>query len=510
MIVDPALARYHPAMLARSIDHRYLLPPHVLFMSRAIRDTVDSGGGNLMFFMPPRHGKSQTVSKWASLWHLERWPQHPVVIASYGKEKAMEWGREIRNTIEENPDKLLVRLSKDSKAAHRWNTPEGGGLMCVGIGGGLTGFGAKLLNIDDPVKDAEEAESAVMREKHWQWYLSVARTRLAPNPTQCLVMTRWHEDDLAGRLIRHQEMLMKEGLLHSPWRVISLPCIAEENDELGRNPGEALWPGYGFDERWAEITRNEVGSRVWASLYQQRPSPAGGLVFKREHFHYYYEDANYFYLRQPDGSDPKRIAKVNPPTMQTVDTAMTEKAQSDFTAALTGSVIPGGAVLIRDMDRRRIDVPDQWNFIMRVREKWLRRGGYLWMGVEGKNSGKTMLQLAQRYFVPLRELEADTDKVSRATDAAIFYERGMIYHPENAPWLDDFESELLSFPNGLHDDQVDVLAYLIREIVSGAVAMLPQVNELVDQDDDEERIFGTGVGKAEDYVSATGEGMDTW
>lgn len=494
-------ARSSPALLARSIDPKYRTPPHVVYMSRAIRETVEGGGGRLMFFMPPRHGKSVTVSLWAALWFLERWPEKKVAITSYGREKATEWGREIRNTIEQNQDGLMLRLAPDSKAAHRWNTPEGGGLMCVGVGGGLTGFGAHLLICDDPVKDAKEAESATSRESTWQWWTKVALTRLAPGATVCLVMTRWHEDDLAGRVLRQEQELAEQGLPHHEWRVISFPCIAEDHDELGRSPGEPLWPSWGYDLEWSEKTKHEIGARAWASLYQQRPTPAGGLVFQREHFRYYHQDGNFFYLHQASGI-PKRVPVHHVATILTCDTAMTEKTTSDYTVVCVLSVTVEGDIIVRQIKRGRPLVPDQYGYVMEERDKWVRTGTYRWTGIEDKGSGIGLLQLCKRRGVAVRELKAVVDKVTRASEAAVCCEQGRVYMPESAPWLADFETELLSFPNGLHDDQVDAFAYGCREVTLKPREFIATAYE--DPDDDD---AATGYSLERDYMPAGG-GLD--
>jgi len=458
-----AAARISPAHLSKLLHPDRIIPKHVAYMSRVIADTVERGhrtrdGEIIIVMMPPGHIKSDTCSVHTPLWFLERWPDRNVALASYGHEKAAEWGRLVRNQIQENPDKFVVRLTADSKAAHRWNTNEGGGMLCTGIGGPLTGFRAHILIVDDPVKDDEEAQSETMRAKSWDWFTSVAVTRCWPEATILVVMTRWHEDDLVGRLLDMEKTAADQGLALKRITVVRFPCIAEEDDVLGRSVGDPLWPGGGYNAEWAAQTRTLEGSHKWASLYQQRPAPAGGGMFRREHFHYYKKEPDHYVLGN-------RRHLVNRCWIgQTCDTAMTDRDSSDWTVMLTFAVTPDADLVILDVARVRLEVPEQWGFIMDQRDRFRRRGQYRWTGVENRSSGIGLLQLAKKHGIPLKELDAVTDKVTRASTASVFYENGKVWHPADAPWLDVYEHELLTFPNGKHDDQVDTIAHAARNI----------------------------------------------
>ena len=224
--------------------------------------------------MPPRHGKSVITSSIFPAWYLGRHPERHVIFATYGQEFSDDFGRRVRNFIADPAHRAIFpncSLSEDSTAAHRFNTTAGGAYFAVGRGGSITGRGAHLLLIDDPIKDHEEANSETIRKALHEWYASVAYTRLTPDGAIIIIQTRWHEDDLAGWLLREHAS--------ENWDVLSLPAIAEQ-DESFRKEGEALWPEtYPVDT--LNRIREAVGGAAWASLYQQRPAAAEGAIFKR-------------------------------------------------------------------------------------------------------------------------------------------------------------------------------------------------------------------------------------
>ena len=228
----------------------------------------------LMIFLPPRHGKSLIASTLFPAWYLGRHPDHHVIFATYGQELSDDFGRRVRNSIVDQVHEAVFpncRLSDDSSAAHRFNTTKGGAYYAVGRGGPITGRGAHLLLIDDPIKDREEANSETIRKSLHEWFASVAYTRLTPKGAVIVIQTRWHEDDLAGWLLREHGS--------ENWDVLSLPALAE-HDESFRREGEALWPER-FPLEDLNRKRQLVGGAAWASLYQQRPAAAEGAIFKR-------------------------------------------------------------------------------------------------------------------------------------------------------------------------------------------------------------------------------------
>ena len=229
----------------------------------------------LMVFMPPGSAKS-TYANWAFVpWYFGQHPDHTIITASYGQELANRWGRKSRNILASEDYRAIFDLgvAADSSAANRWATEHGGEYLAVGVGGPIMGNRANGGIIDDPTKGREEASSELMRRREKEWYRDSLWTRLKPNAWLILIMNRWHEDDLAGWLL---EEARRGG---EQWEVLSIPAIAEDDDALGRAPGEPLWPEWFTEEMFAEARRDP---RRWASLYQQRPAPEEGDFFKRD------------------------------------------------------------------------------------------------------------------------------------------------------------------------------------------------------------------------------------
>lgn len=267
--------RATPAATAARWSHGlWWRAPHLVYLSNALANMASGVPLRLLVSMPPRMGKSEAVSHWLPVWLLANWPSKRIILASYEANFAASWGRKVRDTIEEHGRELGVRLRGDTKAVDAWDTTAGGGMVTAGVGGPITGRGADLLIIDDPIKNAEEAASPVIRDKIWEWWQTTARTRLEPGGSVVVVMTRWDVDDLAGRLLVTKDEV---------WRNIVFPALAERpGDVLDRREGDALWP-----ERYSLVAlralRSDVGEDAWASLYQQRPNPQGrGLFFDIE------------------------------------------------------------------------------------------------------------------------------------------------------------------------------------------------------------------------------------
>ena len=334
--------------------------------------------------------------------------------------------------------------------------------MATGIGGPITGKGANVLGIDDPVKNAEEAASEAIQTRNWDWYLSTAYTRLEPGAVQYLVMTRWHEADLGGRILEEHG---------TEWTVLNLPAFAEEDDPLGREVGEALCPER-FDRSALEKIKVTIGSRNWTSLYQQHPTPPEGGRFKRAHFRYWdtlpaeSADQAYYRLHDNSGSVVELIPKSDTWRFTTWDLAATEKTSADWTVASVWDVVPPtkkrpSVLLLVHRERVRIEGADHMPLLQRVDEMY----DPLWNGLEKAAVSLTLISMAQREGIPFRELRPDKDKWARSETAATMLENGRAYWPKQAPWLDEWESEHLSFPNGAHDDQVDTFAYAAIELM---------------------------------------------
>jgi hypothetical protein len=276
---DMALKRSPGSMSAILTDGKEKQAKHLDLIDRVFRDIARGHSRKVLITMPPRHGKSRRAARWAPLWYLSRHPDHRVMIASYSADLADDHGRWIRDAIVSYGETIGLHLHAGSKAANRFDLadPETGerlegGLVTAGVGGGLTGKGAHLAVVDDPIKDAADAESPTMRRRLWDWWTSVLNTRIEPGGSIIVIQTRWHEQDLAGKILQGEDA--------SDWTCIDLPAICDtDEDPLGRKIGEALWPVRYGRKALAKI-RKAVGERVWWSLYMQKPRPLEGGVWK--------------------------------------------------------------------------------------------------------------------------------------------------------------------------------------------------------------------------------------
>ncbi|OXM84008.1 hypothetical protein CF651_22950 [Paenibacillus rigui] len=415
--------------------------------------------------MPPRHGKSERVSKKFPAWHLGRNPGDEMIISSYSIDLSRGFSLIAKQTLESNQNVFDVKIDPKRQASEAWGLAGyRGGLNAAGVGGPITGKGARIAIIDDPVKNAEEANSEVMRQKIWDWYTSTLYTRLTPDGRIIVVMTRWHEDDLVGRLLKKEKEEIEQGTHKGEkWTVINFPALAEDNDILGRSNGEALWPEFGFDvERMGQI-KSDVGSYVFNALYQQRPSAAGGTIFKREYFRYFREET--IYNQQYFIVGDKRYQKLECWVFQTVDTANSEKTINDYFVVSTFYVTPDKDILLYDVYRTHITGPDQKPLMKQQLHRYRPR----FQAIEDKTFGTNLIQECKREGMTVRAVKVDKDKVTRSLPIAARYEVGKVWHREGAPWLTDFEDELLSFPRVKNDDQVDTVS-MAGEIVHNIVS----------------------------------------
>jgi predicted phage terminase large subunit-like protein len=447
-----------PAATAEYLsDGRWRRARHLEHLDGILRDALADGGARIIIEWPPGHGKSRYLSVWTPVWFLNAWPARNVILASNTATLAQRWGREVRNVLESEQDRLEVRLAEDSQARGDWSTTAGGGMLTKGIGGTIMGFRPHLMVIDDPHEGQAEANSETKRLGVWDWWQGQARSRLEPGASVIVLHQRLHEEDLIGRLTAEPD---------HPWRVITLRAIAEDDDPLGREPGEALWPER-FPVEALEELRRDMGSRAFEAQYQQRPAPAGGAVFRRSWFQYYRsgvcsaQGEAYFELIAPDGQ-VRRVFHRDCRWFQTVDTALKPGMANDWTVVGTFALTPKRELVVVDVWREKLAVPDQLPFILRARRAYQAR--VQWTGVEDRGSGTGILQAARIEGVHLRPLDPGTkSKEERATPAAVLAENGSLWFPEEAPWLGAFEAELLTFPSGRHDDQVDVLSYAAHQ-----------------------------------------------
>jgi predicted phage terminase large subunit-like protein len=401
----------------------------------------------LAVFMPPGAAKSTYASILFPPWYLAQQPTAAVIAASHTAELAERWGRKVRNLVAEHSNILGVQLADDSQAAGRWETSVGGEYYAAGVGGAITGRRADLVVIDDPVRSREDADSELVRDKTWDWYKADLYTRLKPGGRICVIQTRWHEDDLAGRLLA-------DGLGGGDqWHTISLPAIAEPDDPLGRPVGAALWPEWEDAEELARKQR-AAGPRVWSALYQQRPAPEEGDYFKSEWLKPYNKSPARDTLRVYGGSDYGVTAD-----------------GGDYTVHVVVGLDPEGRMYLLDLWRRQSSSEEWVEAFCDLVLEWKPIG---WAEEQGQiRSGVgPFLERRQRdrkAYVARDAFPTRGDKAVRAQSIRGMMAQEGLYVPVHASWYPALRAELLSFPAGKHDDQVDALG-LVGQLLNKMLA----------------------------------------
>lgn len=410
---------------------------------------------------------STMTSMYFPAWYLGRNPDKKVILASYEAEFASEWGRKVRDLIEEDGEKYFgVKIRQDSKAADRWMLKgHSGGMQTVGMGGALLGKGAHLLVLDD-VQKQEDAFSETLREKAWNWYVGTAYTRLEPGGSIVVVMQRWHEADMVGKILDRAKETGEE------WVVYNLPALAEDNDPMGRKRGEALWPEHFNEEYLLRVKATQ--KHLFNSVYQQRPSPEGGGLFRRSDFKYYDRHENYIRLETRSFSlDHCRI-------FLAVDLAFSTRTSADYTCIGAWAVTPDSDLILLDMHREQMTGDKLVPSIRAMMDK--HKASYC--GIEDVAAQNLVIKAARKQGLTIQSLKTgNVDKIARSVDAQIRMEAGQIWFPKHHPELDNLETELMTFPNGAHDDTVDVLAYASLEVQKrGPAAIPPEERERMERE----------------------------
>lgn len=412
---------------------------------------VATGGARgikqLAISIPPRHGKSLKVSRLFPAWLLGEHPDLRLIATSYAAALAKRNSRFVRNLIDSAKYSAVyphVALAADTASALEWDTTAGGGMIAAGVGGGVTGHGANLLLVDDPIKSRAEAESETYRQRLKDWYNDDLLTRLEePGGAIVVIGTRWHADDLIGYLLEDET---------DDWTVLRLPALAEADDPLGREVGEALWPErYGVDV--LAKRRARMGEYAFAGLYQQRPLPSGGGLF-----------------------DTAKIEVVEyPPAVERAvrfyDLAVTKKSTSDYTAGVKLGRATDGRIVVMDVCRVRQELPDLHETIV---QNALIDGPDVPIRLEAEKAGVIELAflLRDRRLSNYRidAVPPQGDKYTRAGPFASRVNGGQVLM-QRGMWNRAFLDELAVFPAGAHDDQVDAL--------SGAYGMLDRAGPFI-------------------------------
>lgn len=418
-------------------------------------------------------------------WHLGQYPHHEFINVGYNTDLPMKFSRKIREMFRTGEYQAIMpnaRLDPDSQSVEAWNTTEGGGFTTAGVGGGITGKGAHILTIDDPIKNQEEADSAQVRDKLWDWYQSTAYTRLAPGGGVLVIQTCWSDDDLAGRL----QAAMRNDPEADQFEIIKYPALSEQweyrddsnPDEIGpiirsdeeldlnleENQGLTLlrpkdWCLHEerYDNAALKRIRANLQPRIWSALYQQNPVPDEGLYFKQEYFRYQRVFPEMKHCR----------------VFTAWDFAVTTKQMSDYTVGATMMQDYEDQLYVLEIHRIKAESLDIVEAMLDTARKWGSdpavgymigvENGQIWLSMEPFFK-KRMNE--RRQYVVYEALKPLTDKMARARPLQGRMQQGRVIFPESAPWLSATEQELLRFPAGVHDDIVDALAWAAQLVLN--------------------------------------------
>lgn len=461
--------KYLPGWLHEDICRR---------LERFMKDVEDQKEPRLMINVPVRHGKSEIASRHFAPFVLGHHPDWEIISASGAQSLAMSFSRYIRDLVRNPSYQALfptMRLDPSSQSVENWSTTSGGGYLAAGIGTMITGRGAHILLVDDPVKDAEAADSQGQRDAVWEWYMSTAYTRLAPGGGVLVIMTWWNDDDFAGRI--RQSMATGDGDM---FEIVTYPAINDQGDEyiLADDTMIQLPPGSTVPEG-ARMTRPmntalhpdryslesllrrkssfyALGQqRWWAALYQQNPAPDEGAYFTKKMFLTY------------DGTVSRRHGNV----YQAWDFAITEGEVNDWTVGITLYQDEHDNLYVLDVNRfRSDDGVDIIDTVVRYAQEWDAdmigfEDGQIWKAL---SSTFEKACAAARYYPSYEVLKPLTDKLVRAQPLRGRMQAKKLYWPSKAPWYDELRTEFLRFPAGKHDDQIDAVAWAVRLTLSKA------------------------------------------
>ena len=452
-----------PGDLARHINPKTVQTPALDLIDAALVELLDTPDSRLIISMPPQEGKSTRAAGDFPVWALTHNPDLRIVTASYGQSLATRNGRSIRRRIEGSPN-LGLTIAPDNGAAHDW-TIDGhqGGVFSVGVGGPGAGRPADLLIIDDPIKDRKEADSETYRNAVWDWWTDVAAARLAPGAPVVVILTRWHHDDLAGRLIDRDK--------DAGWRELNIPAQADhrpdkgENDILGREPGEFMVSARGRSHAQWEQRKKTAGTRTWASLYQGRPTPDSGNLFPSDGWARY---SLPLWIVREDGARviPGLHAEPDSELIQSWDFTFKDTKSSDY---VVGQVWlrRGPKAYLLDQVRRRMSFTESCQAMLDMTARWPQAIAKL---VEDKANGPAIINALRAKMGGLIPIEPEGSKYARATAISPFVEGRDVVLPDPTPvegtaWVTDLTEEARDFPAGTHDDQVDAMSQAVHRLL---------------------------------------------
>lgn len=420
------------------------------YLASEIQTFVETDTGNaydiLVLETPPQHGKSMTVTEALPSWILGRYPEWRVILASYNDETAERFARRNKEKVSRHGKVLFNAEIAGVNRSREFELVTGGQLLSRGIRSGITGNPANLLIIDDPIKNRVEADSPTYRSQLWNEWLNSLKSRLQAGAKVIVIMTPWHEDDLAARILQLEENV----------RLVRLPVEAEDADPLGRMPGDALCPELGKDARWLEqfkksyLASAEGGPRAWSALYQCSPRVEGGNLVKREWWRFY---------------DPKKVAQFGTGVIS-VDATFKGNEENDYVAIEVWSKLENDYYL-RYCLNRHMDFPETLDAIRTVKRLY---PDVLTVLIEDKANGSAIIQTLQKemFCVPVQPKGGKEARVNAVSPAI---ESGHVYLPQGEEWLHEFIDQFTAFPAGKHDDMVDSASQAISHLLYASGAL---------------------------------------
>ncbi|MHB8441940.1 MAG: phage terminase large subunit [Candidatus Tyrphobacter sp.] len=424
------LARRGLLDLARRMHPAFQAPPHLRKLAD-ILERVESGElPRVIIALHPGSGKSTMLQLYAA-WTLGRKPERRLIATSAAERLVVRNSRAVRDLFEQSEWPFNARLDENATAAAVWETSAGGGLFATGVGGTITGWRGDIIVCDD----LEDGQSSMLELDGLEdWFRSKLLTRLEPGAPIVVVQTRWPNDDLPRRLMN--------GPRGKEWRYVRMAALAEDDDELGREPGEALWPQR-FDVAALEAIREDIGSRHFAAQYQGAPTTDGGNLIRIEWFGRYTQA-------------PQNMTRV----VQWLDSAAKTGVRNDYSAIVTMGATDG-AFYVLDVVRRRVEYPDLLRMVAAEYEKHSPRAVY---AEDTSNAIALIQELSRESHLPIVAVKAVGSKEARAEAITGLLEAGKVYLPTSAPWLADFENELAEFPVGDHDDMADAFVGALSQL----------------------------------------------
>ena len=412
------------------------------WLASRVQAFIETPTGNaydiMLLSVPPQHGKSMTITEALPSWFEGKYPDRRCIIVSYNEDFAGRFGRRNRQKlIEYGSDIFGIELGKATDTEIEIKNHRGA-ILSRGVMSGITGNPGDLMIIDDPIKSREEADSKTVREKIWGEWEASMRTRLSAGAKVIVIMTRWHEDDLYGRLLTRERNIVR----------INIPLEAGEADPLGRTPGDALCPEIGKDKAWLSQVKASCGggNRTWYSLYMGNPVTEGGNIFKKA------------WLLEFDGdmSDTKFDYMV-----LSADCAFKDSSKNDYVALGVWGKL-GSCCYLLDVIHKHLDFVETIEAIELLMNRWKALKTLL---IEDKANGSAVIASLRRHISGVIPVEPDKSKEARAYAVTDYFQAGNIFIPKFAAWKDEYRAEMEAFPNAEHDDLVDMTTQAISHLM---------------------------------------------